>query len=790
MEKSASRTWDPASAAILLVAVLLSAWRLQATNWAHGLGQVQNVAVLAFGLGLALGYSRLSKRAVIWLMLAYMAVLIPWQLMGTISFGKDQKYLLEKLAVVFGRLFADVKELAGGRAVEDQLFIVMLLCIPFWFVSLYSGYQLTRHANFLKSILPNGALMFIIHVSYFTTKDYAWMFSLYFFLALILLSRLKYLEDCRKWTQTRVLVSSESELDMTTTTLVLATALIVLAWSAPYIISPPAEGVAFWRNTYGKIFSSDRFENLFASVNKEKRPQPRNFQTQLKLGTQTPQGDQVIFQVYVPQGAGDFPRMYWRGLVYDRFEDGRWQITSKEEVRRFPAQGDLRIPGNDPRRRLSFTFDITTDGQTILYIPPQPVWVNQDAIMLYSEVSEDIFDAMAFRTIFPLKQGDLYRASALFVNPTISELQQSSQDYPEWALTKYLQLPEDFSPRIRQVAQEITANYDNPYDKATAITRYLRSEIQYSTSVEIPNDPDNPVDPLEYVLFKGKKGFCNYYASLEVLMLRSVGIPARLAVGYAQGEANLQNSLYVVRERDLHAWSEVYFPDIGWVEFESTANQEALERPETREEPQLAVPFINPAKSKTPFDEEEPEPEITPKDDQTQEQLSANIRLQRLVTALEWLGGVFFILLAILLQKRFAPKMTPIFVLRKVIERSGWNPPQGVRQWLMVASLPPIERHFHSINLSLKWLSNSQPAHVTPAERAWILKHILPEAAEDIEILLKEHQAQLFSPHAGDEASARRAAFKIMLKGLRRRLKISILGYNYAETQKTPRYPL
>jgi len=767
----------------MLVAILFSSWRLQAANWAEGLNQVHNVAVLAFGVGLALGYSRFSKRAVIWLALGYMAVLIPWRLMGAVSFGEDQLYLLDKLTVVFGRLFTGVKELLGGRAVQDQFFVVALMCLPFWFAGLFSGYQLTRHANFLKVILPNGVLMFLIHVYHFTTKDYTWMFSVYFFLALVLLSRLKFLEDRRKWVQTRVQVSSESGLDMTTTTVAVATALIVLAWATPYVIPPSAEGMIFWRNTYGKIFPSNRFENLFASVDKEKRPQPRSFQTELELGTRTSQSDQAVFKVYAPQSAGDFPRMYWRGQVYDSFEDGRWQITSENEIRRYSAEGDMDIPNSGFRRRLGFTFDIASDGQSVIYTAAQPIWVNHDAIMLYSEVSEGVFDVSAFRAIPPLEQGDLYRTGSLLANPTIPELRQAGQDYPDWVLAKYLQMPEDFSTRIRELAQEITANYENPYDKAAAITLYLRSEINYSATVEIPNDT---VDPLEYVLFDGKEGYCNYYASIEVMMLRSLGIPARLAVGYAQGESNLQNSLYVVRERDLHAWPEVYFPDLGWIEFEPTANQDPLKRPETREDAQLAVPFISPIESQTPFEEEPtPTPEIV-----VEEQPSANIWLNGLITALPWIGSVVFILLLIGLQKRFAPALTPAFVLQKVIQRSGWTPPKWIYQWLALANLPAIERYFHSVNLGLKWLKRPQPAHITAAERAWILKHILPDAAVDIEVLLNEHQSQLFRPYAGNEASARRAALKILIKSLQKKLKFIILGYNYTEVQDTPRYPL
>lgn len=772
----------------MLFAVLFSAWRLQTADWAEGLVQVRNVAVIGFCFGLGLGYSHYQKRGITLLVLGYTLVILTWQWLGAIAFEDEKILLLERLAILFGKLFTSVKELIAGRPVEDQFFFVTLMSIPYWCASLYSGFQLTRHANFLAVILPNGVLMFIVHVYHYTTRDYTWMFGIYLFLALILLSRLKYNADRKKWVQERVQVSSESGLDITNTTITVAAVMILLAWGTPYVIPPTAEGLEFWHNTYGKIFPPNRFENLFASVEKEGQPKPRNFQTELTLGTRIPQSDLVVFQVYTPQSSSEFPRMYWRGQVYDQYEKGRWQTTSEDEVRRDAADGDFQIPDEGFRRRLSFTFDVRTEGQTILYTAPQPIWVNQTSIMLYSSLpgspeQEPVFDIMALRASPVLQAGDLYRNSALLANPTISELQEAGSNYPDWVLEKYLQLPDDLSPRIRELALDIAYPYNNPYDITEAVTNYLRTEIQYASIIYLPSDT---VDPLDHFLFELKKGYCNYYASAEVVMLRSLGIPARLAVGYAQGEANLQNSLYVVRERDLHAWPEVYFPKYGWVEFEPTVNQDPLKRPETREERPVAAPFINPVNPQEPIEEElTPTPEPT-----TEEQSSGATLLELLIIIMPWFGGVSFILLLVVLKRRFAPNVTAASMLKRAVEHSGWTPPKWFTRWLVFIELTPIERHFHSINIGLAWMKQPQPVHVTAAERAWILKHLLPSASASIETLLDQLQAQLFSPQGGNDSVSRRAGWHILYTVLQKRLKIAILGYNYAEIQDIPRYPL
>jgi len=785
MEKTPSRVWDWPSSLIMLFAVLFSAWRLQTADWTEGLEQIRNVAVLGFGIGLALGYSHYKKRGVTFLVIGYTLVILIWQLLGAIPFEKDQTYLLDKLAILFGRLFTDLGELFAGRAVEDQFFVVALLCIPYWFASLYSGFQLARHSSYLGTVLPNGVLMLIIHIYHYSSQDYTWMFGVYLFLSLLLLSRMKYLADRRKWAQTRVQVPSDSGVDITNTTVAVAIVLIVVAWGTPFILPATTQGKEIWREVYGEVFPQERFKNVFASVEKESQPKARNFRTDLALGTRIPQGNLVVFQVYVPLEGKNFPRLYWRGQVYDHYENGRWLTTSEAEVRQNSTIGDIEIPDSFNRQRLTFTFDVMADGQTIVYTPPQPIWVNHNTILLSSDVSAEtgedaVLDIMAIRASPPFKSGELYRTSALLTNPTAEDLRATGQNYPEWVKEKYLQLPENFSPRIQQLARQIAGPYDTPYDKTVAITNYLRREIEYTSVIYLPNET---VDPLEYVLFDAKRGFCNYYASAQVLMLRSLGIPARLAVGYAQGQPNIQKTLYVVREKDLHAWPEVYFPEYGWVEFEPTTNQEPIERPEAREERPSSVPFgNNPAQPQS-----QPDVEFTPDQEPltAEDQSSATSWLDGLASLLPWLGGVFFILLAIVLKRRFAPQVTAASVMKRVIERSGWTPPRWLRRWLVFADQSAIQRHFHNINISLRLMKRPQPVHVTAAERAQILKSILPQASTSIDTLLNELESELFTPHGGNEGLARHAAWDILSKTIQSKVKIFILGYNYAGIKET-----
>ena len=116
----------------------------------------------------------------------------------------------------------------------------------------------------------------------------------------------------------------------------------------------------------------------------------------------------------------------------------------------------------------------------------------------------------------------------------------------------------------------------NPYDKVVILEQFLRAEIKYNEKIAAP---PADVDPIDYVLFETKEGYCDYYASAMTLMARSLGIPARFVAGYAPGEYEAQAAVYPVREANQNSWVEVYLPNYGWIEFEPTAAQPSIVRP-------------------------------------------------------------------------------------------------------------------------------------------------------------------------------------------------------------------
>lgn len=267
-----------------------------------------------------------------------------------------------------------------------------------------------------------------------------------------------------------------------------------------------------------------------------------------------------------------------------------------------------------------------------------------------------------------------------------------------------------------------------------------------------------------WVLMDHKQGFCNYYASAEVLLLRSIGIPARLAVGFARGE--LDDGAYTVFRRDAHAWPEVYFPGIGWVEFEPTASEPPLVRPTT---------IV--AGDDSPF---EPQPRSRLEDETNR--VPEDVELAPAATPLPFrltpAGRALFAALPILaaltalaLGYRLQVMNRMPGFLARAFDASGGPAPSWVRGWDHWNRLEPVERAFAAVGWTLRLLGKPQPVNATPAARARALARILPSASAPVAVLHAELETGLFTPRPADIGRARRAALVVLWRGLRSRVE-------------------
>jgi transglutaminase-like putative cysteine protease len=243
----------------------------------------------------------------------------------------------------------------------------------------------------------------------------------------------------------------------------------------------------------------------------------------------------------------------WRTNSFDRYTGEGWVRTGDSR----PYDASLDEPPG-PTERLTQVIE-----------PESPLRQLPSAWRAV-EVDDSIADSTSVTTEGGLQLdgtlnvGTAYEVTSAVPNPSVENLTASDADYPGDVLETYTQLPASTPDRIAERTEHITQNADNAYETALVIEDWLEANREYSLDVDRPDG-----DIADAFLFEMDKGYCTYYATTMVTMLRSQNVPARLAVGYATGERVGENQ-YLVRGLDSHAWVEVYFPEVGWVSFDPT----------------------------------------------------------------------------------------------------------------------------------------------------------------------------------------------------------------------------
>jgi transglutaminase-like putative cysteine protease len=268
----------------------------------------------------------------------------------------------------------------------------------------------------------------------------------------------------------------------------------------------------------------------------------------------------------------------WRGITLASFDGRRWynpidlptvhgMPLDLTRISNFAYYSDDSVPHLP---NLSYRVVMEPTGLNLFFLAPVPLKLTGDYRTLEIRSDGSIFN---LRPSASYSSGESegaqaiggYYAEADTRNPEPYVRQSNSRNYPPHVSVLYLQLPR-LDPRIPQLARQITADADSNYQRARAVEQYLHNNFGYT--LELPEERE--ADPLAHFLFERKKGHCEYFASSMTILLRTLGIPARVVNGFRGGEYNDLTGSYVVRERDAHSWVEAYFPEYGWVTFDPT----------------------------------------------------------------------------------------------------------------------------------------------------------------------------------------------------------------------------
>ena len=571
-----------------------------AAEWVPGSGGLTSLALVA---ALLMGVLALIRR-------------IPWSvaLIVGLAVGPVAAYLsahgtlvrahpddssdpLRLLSTWLGRI-------ASGDAANDETFYLYLLSLLFWVVGGWLSWCSLRWRQPLLGLVP-GAAAFATNVLNFPSDQNGYV-VMFLVLTLGVLLWTSYLRQIDSVNRRRVRLSSDARWDFWESGVVVMAGVIVLGLIVPPLTTADRTVDIENGSFRGWAELQQRLNHPVAFGSGATSGTSTGFASLARLAGPIQKTSGVVF-TYAIEGSYGGPR-YFRGFNLDatntgaggpswRYaEGGAVSVAMAKEAAAPYAETYQQQAGGSFKMQMLKPPDRATD---VLFYPGTLLKVDRSATAHNyrgiqppsSSVPAERLDTID-RLSVPGRNGGAgsYKVNVEYSTATEEQLRAAGTDYAAWLdpyrnfSGVYRQSSDAAAPapigatsvvyrsratllRIQDLARRVTAGKDDPYDQATAIEAYLRSNYQYTLT---PTEPPASADPLEYFLFNSKEGYCEYFASAMGDMLRSLGIPTRLVNGYGPGAYDEKLGRYVVKESDAHTWVEAYFPGYGWIPFEPT----------------------------------------------------------------------------------------------------------------------------------------------------------------------------------------------------------------------------
>jgi transglutaminase-like putative cysteine protease len=547
---------------ILLGVMLLSlCWAIQAAEWLPQLEFLVPVSLFALISGLVLGTSRLSVAIAIPISAVVGAATILWSVGGEYHPELDQ---LARLDALRDAGLSTALTVYRYASVQEATVLAIAMGVLLWVTAYTAAFAVYRRHHVLDAILLIGAFLVINLVA--TVQELFGFLVLFSLAALLLWLRAALVERRSNWQDRRVSENLDVPASIMRSGVIFTAVAIGLAWFLTSVaVAAPLTSAVRSLDDIWLDFASEA-SGFFQGLNSSNaRPVSAGFGPSIAVGPSWSSSDDPVLRL-----TSDRP-YYLRAKTYDHYTGRGWSWSSTAE-RSVDLEQPVFSDWSPERPMVEEGFEVVTVG--IQMLEPQ----GRD---LYTPGFPDRFYAPITVTeptgrpvlaglgaAGPVEAGQAYEVKAVVSQVTEAQLAAASTDYEPEVAELYLDLTGVTEP-TRQLALAISEGQRDPYHRAKAIAAFLRGEgFAYDTSV---TPPPATRDLVDYFLFDPsmRRGFCTYYASAMVLMARSVGIPARLAVGYAPGSF-VESGVYESTKKDAHAWAELYFPGYGWQIFEAT----------------------------------------------------------------------------------------------------------------------------------------------------------------------------------------------------------------------------
>lgn len=542
---------------VMLLVVLSAAFSVQAADWVPGMPSLAVPSLAALLAAMFLARVRVNELLLHPPALASGLVVVTLQVLRFLDGG-----VRDRLRELWDRMVTWVEVVrAGGISTDNLPFVVIVLSLT-WLAAYVGGWAAFRWRNGWLAAVPSGVAL-LVNLSY-QPGGFSPAFVVFALGALLLLARTHVADAARRWRQEGVEYPQFLSLLTLNGTAWVGLLVLVLV-----LLFPTAGAVTaftgLWEKVRSPVESWTVDWGLFTTVNAKKPVPVHRFGDTMPLqGAINLHGREVA---RVTAGSAPYP-VFLRAAVYEVYAGTGWKAGPRTQM---PAEHATQSPSQTFQRRheVTATVDPSRSGEVLLG-PGQPIRVEG------SVQAEVVQGAPLFEIARLLRDGSRpYDVTGTISAATADELRQAGTNYPTWVRERYLQLPEDLPDRVRQLAREWAGRRDNPYDIAKAIEDQLRT---YPIEYDIPVAPPG-ADAVDYFLFEERRGYFDYHASAMAVLLRTLGIPSRVVVGYQLVELDpASTDTYIVRERDAFAWVEVFFPGYGWVEFNPTTGSPTIDR--------------------------------------------------------------------------------------------------------------------------------------------------------------------------------------------------------------------
>jgi transglutaminase-like putative cysteine protease len=560
------------AAAVLLVQAPLS---VVDAGWVPNLEPLPKLAVAGLLIGYLIERTRLPGPLglPLGILLGFEAVTYTFAAVHT------ARTLAERVDWLGGRVGGWVDTIASGGVSNDPLVFAVAMGGLAWLLGLVTAWLLFRdNAPWLAIVFNAVALLMNLSYAPQTLITYV---TWYAFSACLLLTAQQLANRTELWRRAQLHVPWRIVANVLVGTALAVGGVLSVAWALPVNVASPAVASGFGRFMGPWIGMEAEFDRWFAALNGSSR-NARG----LSFGrTLAPRGAFDLGDTPVLQVKASAP-LYLRATTADRYA-GQAITSSETMTSEFEPNSDLLPEELIPAARVAVQAQIKVlaSRTAVAFTPDAPLRFNVP-IQLDTRGTPD--DIAAVRLSTPVQQNQEFSVAAAVSTATVQELRAAGEIYPDWVRQRYLQLPRRMERRVIDLARQVAAGSTDPFSKAIAIEQYLRDTYAYSTHVEsVPTDRDW----IDYFLFDAREGYCDYFATAMVVLLRIDGVPARVASGFAPGEFDESTGISTVRENHAHTWVEAYFPRYGWVTFEPSSIRPLPTRVEEPLEPMpIAMP--------------------------------------------------------------------------------------------------------------------------------------------------------------------------------------------------------